>query len=298
MTIYMTNRTKGIIALFLLSVIWASFGLPIRYLSNHFALIQQIYLRILPAAVFGTIIFYKDLNIKKFFTMPKKQWLVLIFRCVVLYGFAVIPYTMAYTLTTYSDVSFLGSIPTTAVLGFILLRERITKQKLLWVLVSVAGILLITIKNYHQLFSWSRGDELALFADLFFSLSYIGRKWQSSYLNNKEISVFMLYFGTVFLFLVSLTLKEGIPSVNSFNIITSLVILGAGILNVGSLFFVNYGFEYVEAALASNIVSLESFFAVIYGFVLFKEIPTFQSLIGGLLIIGSVVFLNKEEEKK
>jgi drug/metabolite transporter (DMT)-like permease len=108
----------------------------------------------------------------------------------------------------------------------------------------------------------------------------------------------MLLFGFVFLFILSLLTGEGIPNISQFTTVTDLVILGTGALNIASLFFTNYGFAYVEAALASNIVSLESFFAVIFGFLFYKEIPTLQVFIGGLLIIASVIFLNKEEEKK
>jgi len=294
----MTNRSKGTLALFSLSLIWGSFGLPIRYLSHYFSFIQQIYLRVLPALIVGLIIFYKDLNFGKFLKMPKKEWIVLLFRCLILYGFAVTLYTKAYTLTTFSEVSFLGAIPTTAVLGFILLREKVTAQKIFWILVSVAGILLITIKSYSHFFTWGRGDEVALISDFFFSLSYIARKWQTNFLNNKEISIFMLGFGFFFLLIISIVIGEGLPSIGSFTLPTLSVIVGAGIMNIGSIFFTNYGFAYVEAALASNIVSLESFFAVIFGFLFYKEIPTLFVFIGGLLIMGSVVLLNKEEEKE
>lgn len=294
----MTNRTKGIFALFLLSVIWGSFGLPIRYLGLYFPFFQQIYLRILPAAIFCLLIFNKDIHLKKFISMPKKDLFILIFRCFILYGFAVTLYTKAYFLTTFSEVSFLGAIPTTAILGFILVREKITFQKILFIGLSVIGIFLITVKNPSHFFTWTQGDIIALIADFFFSLNYVTRKWQSDFLSNKEISAFMLLFGFLFLFTLSLIKGEGLPNPYSFSLATSAVIIGVGILNAGSIFFTNYGFAYVEAALASNIVSLECFFAVILGFIFYKEIPTIATFVGGILILASVAFLNKEEEKK
>lgn len=294
----MKQRTKGIIALLFLSVIWASFGIPIRYLSPHFTVYQQLYIRIFLGGIFGTIVFNKDIHFDKLFKLPKKDLFALSFRILSMYGFALGLYTQAYTLTTFGNVSFLGAIPTTAVLGFILLREKVTLQKILLILLAVVGILFITVKDPSHFWSWGRGDVFALIADFFFSLSYIGRKWQTNFLSNKELAVFMLYFGSSLLFLLSMITGEGLPQPSQFSPFIISVIVAASVLNVASLFLLNYGFAYVEAALASNIVSLESFWAVFLGFLFFKEIPTIQSFIGGLLIIASVVFLNREEEKK
>jgi drug/metabolite transporter (DMT)-like permease len=294
----MTSRQKGILSLFILSAIWASFGLPIRYLSTHFTFYQQIYLRMFVAAIGGLIIFYQDLHFGKLLHMPKKEWLILLFRVFSMYGFAVILYTQAFTLTTFGEVSFLGAIPTTAVLGFILLREKITTQKIALILLSVIGILFITVKNPEHFFTWSRGDVLALVSDFFFSLSYIGRKWQSNYLNNKEISVFMICLGFFLTVCLSLIHGELHLPLEQFTLPTTAVIIAAGLLNVVSQFLLNFGFAYTEAALASNIVSLESFWAVILGYLFYRELLSIQAFFGGILILASVVFLNKEEEKK
>lgn len=294
----MSTRQKGILALFVLSCVWASFGLPIRYLSTHFTFLQQIYLRTFVSALGALILFNKDLHFQKLFHMPKKEWAAFLFRVVSMYGIAVILYTQAFTLTTFGDVSFLGAIPTTAVLGFILLREKITAQKIIFILLSVIGILFITVKDYSHFFVWSRGDILALVSDFFFSLSYIGRKWQSNYLNNKELSMFIILFGSLLIFSLSMIHKEPLPPLQAFSIPTAAVIIGAGLLNVASQFLLNYGFQYVEAALASNIVSLESFWAVILGYIFYHELLSLQAFFGGILILASVVFLNKEEEMK
>ncbi len=294
----MTTRKKGIIALFILSCVWASFGLPIRYLGANFTNLQQIYLRTFVSTLGAFLLFKKDLHFQKFLHMPKKEWMVLLFRVLCMYGFAVILYTQAYKLTTFGEVSFLGAIPTTAVLGFLLLGEKVTIRKILFILLSVIGILLITVTDFSHFFTWNRGDELALISDFFFSLSYVARKWQSNYLNNKELSLCMVLFGSILVFSFSMIHREPLPSPQQFSMPILAVIIGAGLLNIASQFLLNFGFQYVEAALASNIVSLESFWAVIFGYVFYGELLSFQALCGGLLILSSVVFLNKEEEKK
>src|SRR5258706_11903785 len=107
----MTHRKKGIIALFILSLVWASFGLPIRYLSTHFSLFEQIYLRLFVAVIFSFIIFYRNIRWSKFFNLPKKDWLVIIMRVIAMYGIAIPFYTQAFALTLFGKVSLLGAIP-------------------------------------------------------------------------------------------------------------------------------------------------------------------------------------------
>lgn len=294
----MNKRKSGILALIILTIVWGSVGIPIRYLSNHFLLFQQIYLRLFASAVLGLLVFYKDIRFKRFLKLPKHDKLILTLRIISFYGLGVTLYTQAFTLTSYSNVSFLGAMPTTAVLGFVFLQEKVTIRKIIFIFIAFLGVLFITIKDYSHFFSWKQGDELALLADLFFSLSYVSRKWQTNYLNNKEISIVMITGGFILLFLMALITRQDVPQLQTFGVATVSVIIVAGILNIASVFLINYGFKYVESFLASNIISLESFFAVIFGFIFYREIPTIQAFLGGLLIIVSVVLLNKEEEKK
>jgi len=60
----------------------------------------------------------------------------------------------------------------------------------------------------------------------------------------------------------------------------------------------NYGFQKIEAVLASNILTLESFFAIILGFLFYRETPLAKDLLGGIIIIISVIAMNKLEAKE
>jgi drug/metabolite transporter (DMT)-like permease len=50
--------------------------------------------------------------------------------------------------------------------------------------------------------------------------------------------------------------------------------------------------------LASNILTLESVFALILAFIFYKELPTMKELIGGIIILGSVIGMNQLKEKE
>jgi drug/metabolite transporter (DMT)-like permease len=287
-----SEKTKGIIALILLAAIFASMGIFVRFLQGDFTILQQTYLRIFIAAVLGTIVFAKDIHLTKIFKISKKDWALLLLRAISLYVLAVTLVSYAYTVGKYSNVSFIQDIPFTAILGFILLKEKITKPKILYITVGFLGVILISVKDYSNLFSWGHAELFSLISGFFFAFSYIARRWQSNVLNNKEIAVYIFYIATVLLVLTSVIFGEGIPH-SSWNSTILLILLGAGAFNVANLFLTNYGFEKVEAVIASNILGLETLFAVVIAIFLFHELPSIKELIGGLLIVFSVYKMNK-----
>jgi drug/metabolite transporter (DMT)-like permease len=250
-------------------------------------------LRIFAAFVIGLVVFYKDLDFKKIFIISRKEWLLLVLRSITLYLFGVTLISKAYTETLYSNVSFIGALPLTAIFGFILLKEKVSFQKILFVLIGFLGVVIIAVHDYSHVFKWGQGELLTLIATVSFSLSYIFRKWQSDILNNKEISVIIFLISTLLLFISSLLLGEKLPHTSSFSTFTVLIIILAGLGNVANLFLTNYGFKKVQAVLAGNILMLESVFAVIIGFLFFRELPTFNDIIGGLLILSSAYMINK-----
>lgn len=288
-----SDRSKGILALVILAFVFASMGIFVRYLKTDFTILQQTYLRIFAAFLLGLVVFYKDLDIRKIKLISNKEWLVLTFRAVSLYLIGVTLLSQAYVTTKYSNVSFVGALPMTAILGFILLKEKVTVQKVVYILIGFVGVVLIAVKDYSHILVWGQGELLALIASVFFALSYIGRKWQGHLLNNKEIAVIIFFISSFLLFITSLLFQEGLPHASSFSSFVIPVILCAGLFNVINLFLTNYGFQKLEAVLAGNLLMLEVFFAVLLGFAFYHEIPTVKECLGALFIIVSVYRMNK-----
>lgn len=272
-------------------------GLFARYLSTSFLLFQQVYLRMLAAFIIGFLFFKNKVDIGKLKILPIKDWIIIIVRSTSYALFGIILYTQAIIISKYSNVSFIGVLPTTAVLGFILLREKVTFQKVLLVLLAFAGVFLIAVRDYSNIFIWGRGEVLTLISTFFFSLSYIARKWMSNTLNNQEMTVLNFFIAFLIVLFVSLIKGDGVP-INGWQTGIFLAVVGAGTFNIANVFLTNYGFQKVEAVLASNILTLESFFAVILGFLFYKEVPLFKDVIGGIIIIISVVAMNRLQEQE
>jgi drug/metabolite transporter (DMT)-like permease len=292
-----TNKEKGVLSLILLALVFASMGLFARYLSTGFLLFQQVYLRMFAAFVVGYFVFRKEVDLSKFKKLSIKDWGIIILRAVSYSLFGIILFTQAIIITKYSNVSFIGSLPMTAVLGFILLREKFTTKKFLMVLLAFVGVLLISVRDYSNILDWGQGEVLTLVSTVFFSLSYIARKWQSNLLNNKELTVINFLVAFLVVFLVSILKGDGLPT-TGWQWGLFWAVIGSGIFNILNVFLTNYGFQKVKAVLASNILTLESFFAIILGFFFYREIPLIKDLFGGLVIIASVIAMNKLEAEE
>lgn len=292
-----SDKEKGVLALVLLAMVFASMGLFARYLSTGFLLFQQVYLRMLAAFVVGYFVFRKQIDLSKLKKISKKDWFVIILRAVSYSLFGIILFTQAIIITKYSNVSFIGSLPMTAVLGFILLHEKFSYKKLALVLLAFVGVLLISLKDYSNIFAWGKGEILTLISTVFFSLSYIARKWQSNLLNNKELTVINFLVAFLAVFLVSIFKGDGLPT-TGWHLGLLFAVAGAGIFNIMNVFLTNYGFQKVEAVLASNILTLESVFAVVLGFLFYKEVPMMKELLGGVVITLAVIGMNKVEAKE
>lgn len=289
----LANKQKGILALIGLAFTYASFGFFTRYLSVSFGFFQQLYLRIFAGLIIGFLIFGKSFNFSKLKIITVKEWLLLIFRAAAYYLLGAALFNKAVLLTKISTVSFIGSLPMTAVLGFLILKEKVTTKKIFYIILSFIGVVIISINSFSD-FSFGQGEILALMSCIFAALSIVFRKYQTKLLNNTEITQIQLFFALVFILIASLFAKEGLP-INNWNGSVFLIILLSGLANVLMMFFTNYGFDYVKTSVASNILTLEMFFAVLIGLVFYWEIPSLKETLGGVLILFSVIQMNKLE---
>lgn len=288
-----SDKEKGVIALIILSFVFASMGIFARYLGAEFTILQQTYLRVFLAFLLGLLIFYKDLNFGKIKKISRKEWAVLTFRSVALYLLGVTFISEAFVTAKYSNAAFISALPITAVLGFIFLKEKVTFSKTFFIALGFFGVALIAVKDYVHLFDWGHGEIFAFVSSIFFALSYIARKWQGNLLNNKEIAVIIFFISSILLFGTSLLFQEGLPQPNNFTSFMIFIIGIAALFNVATLFLTNYGFQKIPAVLASNLIMLEVLFALLISIAFYNEFPTIKEVAGGILIIYSAYRMNK-----
>ena len=288
-----TEKQKGIVAIFILALVWGLLPLIPRFLNIHFQLFQQVYLRMFVGLLFSLLFFSKQIRFKRILQISVRDFALIFFRATTYFVLGVVLNTQAILLTKISNVTLIGTIPFTAILGFLLLREKVTVKKIALVILSFLGALIVAIKTSSH-FSVGMGELFALLSALSTSFALISRKWQSKFLNDQETSTLVLFFAAIEISIISFFMKEGLP-IHNWTLSTIIFLAIAGILNTATSYFFNYGMARVDAVLSGNILMLEPVLASFFAFLVFREFPVGREVVGGVIIIVSVVFMHRLE---
>ncbi|MBM3283064.1 DMT family transporter [Candidatus Gottesmanbacteria bacterium] len=286
------NRSKGILAFVFLAALYAGTGVVTRNLSHYFTIFQQTYLRTLIAFILGIFFFRKKLHLEKIKKISLSEWLLLTGRSAAMFVFGATLWVKATTITKLANVTFLDALPITATLSFLFLGEKATLKKIFYLAMSFLGVIILSVKDYSSLSSFGYGEFLVAVSGFFFAFRNISRKWHSKLLNDQEITQLMFIFGILMLFTSSLIFGETfiMPKWN-WEIIILLFI--GGFIMAANLFLTNFGFAHLSAVLGNNILNLEAVFGILFGFLFFGEISSIKELLGGILIVTSVVKMNQ-----
>lgn len=292
----MKKKTKWVLALVWLSAIFASMWIFGRYLATDLELFQQVYLRIGLATLLAILVFYRSINFSNYIKIPKKELLLLFGRGSLNY-LAVVVFTYAILHTNLANVSFVVLFPTIALFSIIFLWEKVNISKGIVLILSMLWVLFIGKESFsYSLWSW---EIAAIICDVLFAIVYLSRGLHSKILSNKEITVWMLFSGFIFTFVVSMLLWEQLSFWD--NILDKgliLMLFWSATFNIINMLLMNYGFAKVKWILADRILTLEVLFALLLWFIFYSERPSSVEIIWMLLIVGSVLYLQKVEYKE
>lgn len=288
----MSDRTKGILALTFLAVVYAGTGVVTRYLSYYFTLFQQIYLRTFIALILGIFFFGKSLNLHKLSKISLLEWVLLVGRSAAMFVFGATLWVKATTITKLANVAFIDALPITATLSLVFRWEKVTVQKIVLLLMSFLGVIILSVKNLSVISGFGFGELLVFISGFFFAFRNISRRYHSKLLNDQEITQLMFVFGFLMLFGLSFIFKETIV-ISQWNWRSILMLLVGGLIMVANLFLTNYGFANVPLVLGNNLLNLEAVFGILFGFMFYGEVSTLRELIGGAIIIVSVIKMSQ-----
>lgn len=173
------------------------------------------------------------------------------------------------------------------VLAFIILKEKFTIKKLLSVLVSFFGIIVIvTHGNILSLnFTNFNGDILAIVGALVFALfSILGKKYNY----DQTISVFIYFLAALLLLIPTIILFSSfkIPSID----IWSWILLNGLFVNGISNMFWFKALEHGDTHIISSALYLTPFLSLIYIYLFLGEQILISSIIGLTIIVIGVIF--------
>ena len=188
-------------------------------------------------------------------------------------------------LATVVSISFAAPIFTT-ILSIFLLNEKVGIFRWLAVIIGFVGILIITEPGITEL------NIYYIFPIIFcLGLSYVAITIRQ--LSTTEpVWLISFYFSLAITLLSFLTIPQGwvMPTLNHF-ILLSLIGIFGGVANL----WLSQSYKFSEVSLVTPLKYLALVFAIIFGYFIWEEIPTFKTLIGALLVIVSTLIIFRRE---
>lgn len=279
----MENKKKYIIILILTSILWSTGGTIIKLISwNSFTVAGM---RSLIAAI--TVL----LVTRKFtFRLNKYQWIGAL-----TYAACVILIVVANKYTTVANAVLLTytSPIYTAIGGYFVLKEKVRKIDVLSIAVIFLGLILFVADGLSvgHLF----GNIIALLSGVFFGLMIVflrKAKESNPYLN--------MIWGNLIAFVVCIPFMEK-GEITATNI-KLILILGVFQLGISYVMYA-YAIRGVTALEANVITILEPILSTVWAFLIYEEVPTNVSILGGIIVILGILLKEigmpvKEYEKE
>ena len=231
------------------------------------------------------------------FKIPDKQYWLPLFCFSISMGFLANVF-MTLSLNTAKIVSpiIIGSqlaIPFAILLSSFFLKEKVSLKKWLLIFVSFIGIILL---GFDPLI---RDEIFALILISFMALFYATAQVFSRYLKNLEVTLtnaVMGFIGFIFL-IISSSIFEGevMKEIQSISLQSWLLILHSGIfVSIGAHMSMFYLYRLYPVNKVFPFYALFPVFGVILTFIIFYEIPTLITIVGGLIVIVSTFLINRE----
>ncbi len=193
--------------------------------------------------------------------------------------------------TTSENVSLLNNfeIVVTAIVAFIIFKEKISKRLMIGILFVFTSCLILSIEDISS-FTFSKGSIFVILACIAWGFeNNCTRKMSSK--DPLQIVLLKGIFSGLGSIIIGLIIGEKIN-----NLLSILIVLVIGFIAYGlSIFFYVYAQRLLGAARTSAYYAISPFIGVVLSFIIFKDIPYYVYFIAlGLMIIGAILCANDE----
>ena len=188
-------------------------------------------------------------------------------------------------LATVVSISFAAPIFTT-ILSIFLLSEKVGLFRWLAVIVGFIGIIIITEPGFASL------NIYFIYPVIFcLGMSYVAitiRQLSTS----EPVWLISLYFSATITLASFFTIPYGwiMPDIKDLMLLMSIGILG-GAANL----WLSQSYKFSEVSLVTPLKYLALVFAIIFGYLIWNEVPSIKTLIGAFLVITSSIIIFRRE---
>jgi drug/metabolite transporter (DMT)-like permease len=267
-------------------------GVPIRFFYNEYGLgsIDSVMVRLTFASIFLLVIIgvlaHDKLKIHK-----QDIPVLLLFGVFKLMS----DLTFFYAQNTI-QISMATLLQMTApyfvmLISLILFREKLTAKKVISMVIASIGAILITGVLFGSIKIEYAGAISALMSGLFFGLFMVGSK----VFNDKGIHPAASLFYTMLfadLMILPFVNYSGLAeAMTDFEGLVMCICLGV-MMTLVPYYLYSWSTQFIEPTLTSMISVLELVAATMVGLIFFSEGVSIPNLIGIILVIGAVIFMN------
>lgn len=290
------NFNKGLVYLALSALIYSAMPVLIRQLdAGNIPPISQVFLRYIIAFLCALI--YFNFSREKFPVLKKTFLLASV--GVFGYGLTNLLFTFGVIYTNISNALFIFYCYAiiTPVLAFFVLKENLNKFHIVSIVTMLVALTLLFQPT--SIDTWKIGALFAFASALTQSFYLVGRRLLNDY-SSAFILLASTFLGAISMGILALAIESNFyflsGGINKLSAETWLVTLIFGVGNFGAWFSMSQGFQLIKATTASLIMLVELLFSTLFALIVFSEVPTIMTIIGGLLIlIGAVIVILKGE---
>ncbi len=280
---------------FLTAVIGAVGGASIKFTLGDFPPMILIFFRgLLAVLILSPVIFFQ----KEKFTIAKEKKLLLLSGILFSLNWILFAFGIQRTTVIMGQLLYLPTPIIVGIVGFFALKEKITKDQIVGLIITLFGMLILVQGTFASGDSNSFGEPLGNFI-IFLGLV----SWSLYTITSRKISkayspLHLTFINLLIITLISLVILTLPQARQNFNFTTVSGQGIVGLLSVATLnsigFFGLYQWliKNTSAFTASLILYPTTVLASIVGIVFFKEKLTVNLLVGGVFVIVGVFVAN------
>lgn len=281
------NKLKGFLALLASGLIFGTFGIWIRLLSQELTVYQQIFLRNTIGFIFSLIIVFL-LKQKWNFKGIKKLYLfaytISFPVSVIFFVFAMLDTKIATALFAFYASSFSFSW----LISNFIYKDKNSFNKIIGIVLAVIGIIIINFPL--SLSSLNIGFIFGFLSGIFDAISNGFRRYLSGKVDRFILVSTQMFGGIVIASLIMLFVRQPLPLDMSLETLGIGLLFGILLMSVAFLTLV--GFQNFDVNKGTIIISSELFFGPLFAAIFLKEIPNTKEIIGGAVIMLSIIVSN------
>lgn len=267
----LTQYQKGILFVFIAGLLWSTGGLFIKLIS--LPAMQLAFFRCTIAAITFGILFRKEILLFNKLTFINS----------VFYAAILITFVIATKTTTAANAIFLQSTAPIYVLIFepIFNKSKYERINIITVAVCMVGMLLFFVGKLEP--GHLEGNIIALFSGMAFAAFFLGMKKNDAKFQHSSI-----FYGNILVAIISIPFLFSLETLTTsdFRMVTFL-----GVFQIAIAYaFFSAGLKRIYAVEASIISMIEPVLNPVWVFIGYGEVPSIFAIIGGLIILGSIIF--------